>query len=108
MYTTGEKVRPVLNVYEPSGLLFNDNVDKHSVERVVMDTAKSFSYKLLRAGKNARLDKTDVKDAFKNVPARTDELRLQGFMVEDRYFIELRMIFGVEQLWPTMTYWATL
>ncbi len=96
MLTIGEKVRPVLNVSEPSGLSFNDNVDKLSVERVVMDTARSFSYKLLKAGKNARLDKTDVKDAFKNVPAKTGDLRLQGFMVEDRYFIELRMIFGAK------------
>jgi folylpolyglutamate synthase/dihydropteroate synthase len=35
-----------------------------------------------------------VKDAFKNIPAKTDELQLQGFMVENRYFVELRMIFG--------------
>jgi hypothetical protein len=90
----GNKVRPVLNVSEPSGSSFNDNVDKKRVERVVMDTARSFSYKILRAGKSARLDKTDVKDAFKNVPAKTEELRLQGFMVENRYFVELRMIFG--------------
>ncbi len=87
-------MRPVLNVSEPCGNSFNDNVDKRRVEKVVMDTARSFSYKILRAGKFARLDKTDVKDAFKNVPARTDELSLQGFMVENRYFIELRMIFG--------------
>jgi hypothetical protein len=87
-------VRPVLNVSEPCGDSFNDNVDKRHVEKVVMDTARSFSYKILKAGKFARLDKTDVKDAFKNVPARTDELNLQGFMVENRYFIELRMIFG--------------
>ncbi len=87
-------MRPVLNVSEPSGFSFNDNVDKHSVERVTMDTARSVSYVLLRAGKNARMDKSDVKDAFKNVPARTDELRLQGFKVGNRYFIELRMIFG--------------
>jgi hypothetical protein len=84
----------VLNVSEPAGRSFNDNVDKLSVERGVMDTAKSFSYKLLRAGKNARLVKTDVKDAFKNMPARIKDLNLQGFMVEDRFFIELRMIFG--------------
>jgi hypothetical protein len=59
-----------------------------------MDTARSFRYKLLQAGRYARLDKTDVKDAFKNVPAKTEELRLQGFMVKNRYFVELRMIFG--------------
>jgi hypothetical protein len=84
----------VLNVSEPSGLSFNNNVEIRRVEKVVMDSARSFSYKILRAGKSARLDKTDVKDAFKNIPAKTKELRLQGFMVEDRYFVELRMIFG--------------
>ncbi len=87
-------MRPVLNVSEPNGNSFNDNVDRYSVERVSMDTARSFSYALLRAGKNARMDKSDVKDAFKNVPARIDELRLQGFKVENRFFVELRMIFG--------------
>jgi hypothetical protein len=59
-----------------------------------MDTARSFGYGILRAGKFARLGKTDVKDAFKNMPAKTDELSLQGFMVENRYFMELRVIFG--------------
>jgi hypothetical protein len=83
-----------LNVSEPSGNSFNDNVDTKSVEKVFMDSARSFSNKILQAGKSARLDKTDVKDAFKNVPAKTEELRLQGFMVENRYFVELRMIFG--------------
>jgi hypothetical protein len=59
-----------------------------------MDTARSFSYRILRTGKFARLDKTDVKDAYKNMPAKTDGLSLQGSMVENRYFMELRMIFG--------------
>jgi hypothetical protein len=86
----------VLNVSEPNGKSFNDNVDTNSVEKVFMDSARSFSYKVLRAGKSARLDKTDVKDAFKNIPAKSDELRLQGFMVENRYFVELRMIFGAK------------
>ena len=90
----GEKTRPVLNVSEPAGTSFNDNVDKHEVERVVMDTARSFSYALLEAGMGARMDKTDVKDAFKNVPARLEDLRLQGFKVFGKFFVELRMIFG--------------
>jgi hypothetical protein len=90
----GEKTRPVLNVSVPEENSFNDNVDIFEVERVHMDTAKTFSYTILRAGKGARLDKTDVKDAFKNVPARIEDLRLHGFKVLDRYFMELRMIFG--------------
>jgi hypothetical protein len=52
----------VLNVSEPDGKSFNDNVDTKSVEKVFMDSARSFSYKVLRAGKSARLDKTDVKE----------------------------------------------
>jgi ribosomal protein L12E/L44/L45/RPP1/RPP2 len=47
-----------------------------------------FSYALLEAGKNAHIEKTDVKDVFRNVPANIDELRLQDFKVEDRFFIE--------------------
>jgi hypothetical protein len=90
----GPKVRPVLNVSEPSGISFNDNVDKLQVERVIMDNAKTFSFTLLEAGKNARIDKTDVKNAFKNIPAKIEDLNLQGFMLNDRFFIELRMIFG--------------
>jgi hypothetical protein len=90
----GQKVRPVLNVSEPGGSSFNDNVDKYQVERVTMDNARTFSYTLLEAGKNARIDKTDVKNAFKNVPAKIDDLNLQGFMLNGRFFIELRMIFG--------------
>ncbi len=90
----GPKVRPVLNVSEPNGRSFNDNVDKYQVERVVMINARTFSYTLLEAGRNARIDKTDMKNAFKNVPAKIKDLNLQGFMLNGRFFIELRMIFG--------------
>jgi hypothetical protein len=54
-------VRPVLNVSEPSGNSFNDNVDRHSVERVSLDTARSFIHSLLRASESARMDKSDVR-----------------------------------------------
>jgi hypothetical protein len=37
-------------------------------------SARCFSYTLLEAGKNMRIDKTDLKDASKNVPVKTDEL----------------------------------
>jgi hypothetical protein len=79
---------------EPKGNSLNDNVVMLQVERVVMDTARSVSYALLEDGKNARMDKTDVKDTFKNVPSRIEDLGLQGFKVEDQFFVELRMIFG--------------
>jgi hypothetical protein len=41
--TKGNKTRPVLNVSEPAGRSFNNNVDIKEVEKVYMDSAKSFS-----------------------------------------------------------------
>jgi hypothetical protein len=78
----GPKVRPVLNVSEPNGLSFNDNVDKLQVERVAMDNARTFSFTLLEAGKNARIDKTDIKNAFKNVPAKIEKPKSARFYAE--------------------------
>jgi hypothetical protein len=42
----GEKTRPVLNVSVPEGNSFNDNVEILDVEKVHMDTARTFSYLL--------------------------------------------------------------
>jgi hypothetical protein len=50
-------------------------MDTYLVEKVMMDTARLFTNALLEAGKNTSTNKIDVKDAFKNVPARIDELR---------------------------------
>ncbi len=84
----------MLNVSVPAGESFKDNIDNIEVERVYMDTARSFSYALLDTGKDAWLNKTDEKDAFKNMPARIQDLRLQGFKVFNKYFVVLLMIFG--------------
>jgi hypothetical protein len=61
----GRKVRPILNVSKPKGDSMNDNIEEKDVEKVKMDTARSFSYTILRAGKGGRMYKTDVKDAYK-------------------------------------------
>jgi hypothetical protein len=41
--------------------------NKYEVEKVIIATARSFSYALLGV---------DVKDVFKNVPVKIDELHL--------------------------------
>lgn len=43
------KVRPVLNVSDPVGRSFNDNVDRNGVEKVYMSSAKDFGYSLCKA-----------------------------------------------------------
>jgi hypothetical protein len=46
------------------------------------------------AEKGCLLYKTNIKDAYKIVPAKIEDLRLQGFALLGKYFVETRMIFG--------------
>ena len=88
------KVRPVLNVSEPSGRSLNDNVDKLSIEKVYMSSAKDFGHVMCKAGVSANFSKFDLSDAYKNVPCKISDLRLQGFSWLGKYFLETQQIFG--------------
>jgi hypothetical protein len=73
------KVRPVLNLSEPVGSFFNDNIAEVLLEKVGMATEKEFGYLLKKCGAGAKMSKFDTKDAYKCIPAPLNELRLQGF-----------------------------
>ena len=88
------KVRPILNMSGPVGASFNDNVDETRLERLHMGTAKQFGKILRESGKGAKFSKFDIQDAYKLIPARTEDLRLQGYQWLGKYFIETRMSFG--------------
>jgi len=88
------KTRPIMNMSSPVGQSFNDNMDLRKMEKVHMSTAKEFSHGLLEAGKNAVFSKFDICDAYKLVPAKPEDLRLQGFKWLERYFVENQMTFG--------------
>jgi hypothetical protein len=45
------KVRPVLNMSEPKGNSFNENVESVKLEKVFMSSSKQFSKSLFDAGK---------------------------------------------------------
>jgi hypothetical protein len=83
-----------VNMSEPKGYSFNDNLIERNMEKVWMCTAKKFSYKLAEAGEGCLMSKFDLKDAYKNIPAKPKDWRLQGFSWLGRYFFETRMIFG--------------
>ncbi len=89
-----EKVRPCMNVSLPEGGSLNDNVKLCDVEKVHMSSARLFGYALREAGTGATISKFDMKDAYKNIPAKLDELRLQGFIWLGKFFIELKQTFG--------------
>jgi hypothetical protein len=90
------KVRPVLDVSSPNGSSFNSNVDEYETESIKMASAKKFSQKLLDCGSMAEFSKHDLVAAYKQVPCRTEDLRLQGFSWLGRYFVETRQVFGAK------------
>jgi hypothetical protein len=87
-------VRPVINMSLPLGDSFNDNLEEERIEKVWMTTAKDFSYTLKEAGENCTMSKYDLKDAFKNIPAKKEDWGKQGFKWLGRFFLETQMIFG--------------
>ena len=88
------KIRPILNMSGPKNRSFNDNVAREKLERLHMGTAKQFGGALKKAGKNAVFSKLDIQDAYKLVPAKPEDYRLQGFSWLGKYFVETRLSFG--------------
>jgi hypothetical protein len=89
-----DKVRPILNLSSPSGESFNDNVDEYKVPKTYQSSARLFGQSLLEVGPGAVMSKMDMRDAFKLVPARIEDLRLQGFCWLGAFFIDTQQIFG--------------
>jgi hypothetical protein len=69
-------------------------VDKLAVPKTHQSSAKKFGQTLLAVGKGAIISKMDMRDAFKLVPARIEDLRLQGFRWLNNYFINTQQICG--------------
>jgi hypothetical protein len=90
------KVRPVLDVSSPSGESFNSSVSEHETETVKMASARQFSQLILDCGHGALMSKHDLVAAYKQVPCRVADLRLQGFSWLGKYFVETRQVFGAK------------
>jgi hypothetical protein len=92
----GEKVRPVLNLSIPKDCSFNSAVHEEKLEKVYMTSVKKFSQTLVEAGQDAKMWKFDLVDAYKNVPAKVEDFRIQGFSWLNKYFVETKQIFGAK------------
>jgi len=90
----GQKVRPILNMSFPKDDSFNDNVVAEDLRKIRMSSAKQFGQSVRAAGKSAIMTKMDMKDAYKTIPARPEDYRLQGFKWGGAFFVETQMIFG--------------
>ena len=89
-----DKIRPVINMSGPKGRSFNDNVDKDKLGRSPMSSAKQFGKALIKSGKGSLMSKMDMKDAYKLIPARPEDFRLQGFSWLGATFVETQQPFG--------------
>jgi hypothetical protein len=89
------KVRPVVNLYSLEGSSFNDNVEEEQVMMVTMSSAALFGQSVLAAGPGARMTKLVMKDAYKLVPAKVRDFRLQGIEWQGQLFVDTQQIFGV-------------
>ena len=90
------KIRPVINMSSPKGFSFNDNIVESSLEKVSMSSAKRFGQSILKAGKGSMMSKFDMKNAYKIVPCKIADLRLQGFQWGGRFFVETTQMFGAK------------
>ena len=73
---------------------FNDNVDKESLGRSPMLSAKQTGKALRKSGKGSVMSKMDMKDTYKLIPARTEDYSLQDFSWHGGAFVETQQMFG--------------
>jgi hypothetical protein len=72
------KVCLVMDMSRPEGRSFNSNLTKDVLDKVSMSTAKQFGYSVREAGIGAIMSKLDMKDAYKLIPAKKANWKLQG------------------------------
>jgi hypothetical protein len=65
-----------------------------------MGTAKQFSFLIREAGHHAIMTKDDMKDAYKLVPIRKKDWRLQGMTWLGKFFLETQLVFGATTAVP--------
>ena len=78
----------------PDGNSINCYIPKHfySVQYQSVDTAIRFIQQL---GKGALLAKTDLENAYKQVPIHPDDFELLGFMVDGKFYYDKTLPFGL-------------
>jgi hypothetical protein len=91
------KIRIIMNLSAPKGDSYNDAIHEIALQKVTMSSARLFGYSVVECGRGAKMSKFDMVDAYKTVPAHSNDLRLQGFTWLGRYFIELKKVFGSKE-----------
>jgi hypothetical protein len=86
-------VRVIMNMSAPAGESVNDGVDPDRFPVVMSSTAKWLAV-LNKAGRDCRIMKMDWADAYKHIPVRGEDVKLQYFTWLGKAFAELCLVFG--------------
>ena len=88
--------RQVGNLSHPVGLSFNDNIDEEILKTwtVKQTTAKQFADMIVESGQGSLMSCSDMVSAYKNLPVKKEQRRLQVFQFGGKHFVDLKLIFG--------------
>ena len=88
-----DKCRMILNLSYPPGQSFNDSVPPEFLRKVSMASAPYVGELIRRCNGKAILSKYDHCAAYKMIPAKLSDFKLQGFRFLGHYFFELRDVY---------------
>ena len=95
-----DKVRPIVNLSYPPKASYNDAIGKNVLPKITMDSAKKISHQIYRKGAGCKISKLDHSAAYKIIPTKPSQWRLQGFTWLGRYYVDKQLVFGSKSAVP--------
>ena len=89
-------VRIINNHAYPKGKAFNEAIDKKVVEEIPIHVGqlREFIKSVLECGKNAVISKYDMNAAYKFIPIKEEQYRLQAILICGAIFVDMKLSFG--------------
>ena len=95
-----DKVRPIVNLSYPPKASYNDAIGKNVLPKITMDSAKKISHQIYRKGVGCKISKLDHSAAYKIIPTKPSQWRLQGFTWLGKYYVDKQLVFGSKSAVP--------
>ena len=80
----------------PKGRSFNEAIDKEVVKEIPIHVGqlREFIKSVLECGKNATISKYDMNAAYKFIPVKQEQYRLQAISICGAIFVDMKLSFG--------------
>ena len=80
----------------PKGRAFNEAIDENVVKEIPIHVGqlREFIKSVLECGKNAIISKYDMNAAYKFIPVRKEQYRLQTILICGAFFVDMKLSFG--------------